>query len=765
MAAKRQELPSEMKNALDRLTRDSANQRVYVKPYIKEGTNVTLVPNPHGTGQNQTFDIGIGEVNQFEDWVVSHPLLGVGRRYLFQIFEAGKDGKLRASPTRQFELNLADPSEIAASTFAANVTQANRAAETSEAVMRHEVARGEQAVDAALARVNEIPPNLAETDPQKFIELVEERKKELAAVTDHLNSSKQALAGVLATSEQARNMNNAARSTPLQFTNPLGQVVGGYQQYPGQQPGQYPQYPNPYGQQPGVPMSNYPPPNNGWYPPPYGAAPPPEKISDSIKPLMDLVTVLVTKGAAAPVAPAGPSPELLEMRRQFETQQREMSDLKTALVQSKAEADRARQDAEHKAAIAELRAEVARMKDKSDKPPETNTALEIAKLQADSNKAMADMQSRLLEKISDVQQKANEKMIEILQDGSGDDMAEQMKKVMSVQSEVFGQGMQVVRLMSQVRQGNEKEDNATKAMEGFFDKLMDFGAGVFSGGATKPPEPQGPPQQQYAQPPQFQGGYPPQYQPPQLPPPQQQYGQQPQYQQPGPQDGYGNLPQPHGQQIPPPSAPIPNGPHLQVVPPPGQAGPQPTIPDAPILAPEEWVRRARGTMMQGHFAMAFRELFTGFKQHPEMLAGRHTLQAAQAIFAGHIPQGTQEPQITGALVEVWGPDVVQVLQGLNEAPVQGQGVGPGPNPANPAGQSGQASMTPLQNGHAAAAFSPGSVAATTQDSDDDSEIDDGEDDGEGAEDDEEVDDSGDEKATAGPPTPPAATLKPQARRR
>lgn len=600
-------IKDEFLNALDRQMRQSPNRTWFVRVYVSRDGQWHLLPN----GDATMFPLTLDDAQDLEGWIVGHPLMGPDKNYRLQFFEPNNKGELSTAPKRQQDVSFADPSEEAASALANSVQAAQRNADTRAAHFEHEVARAAVGVERAIQKAEDAKA-LAQTDPEAFLAAQAAAKEELATMTDTLNSAREALAKLTAAQKEASIMSNA-RQTPLFAT--------GIQALPGQpQPA-----PFGYGYQQPPPPYGYPPP--GWYPPPQ--APAQNDLAAVFGPMMKLLESSLAQ-RNVPAAPAGPDPE---MRRLLDQQSAQLAEMKAQLAEARAEAKRLEERAEHQREMAELRAQMDRLANA--KPVEKDTtALDIARMQADNARAQAESQQKMFDVLQRVQADSSKQMIDILQNqGSGDDFSDQARKLMGMQSEMFAQGMQVMRFMASAQRGSEDGEKAKAGIEQFAEKMMAIGETFLSGLAP---------------------------------------GQGQQMQQPPP------MPQ-HMQQLPPatpefppiqppqmqaPQAPAPQQPHLQVV---------PAAPESPLLQPKEWVEQAREQMKGGNAEQAFRTLFAGFRQHPNMLSGRHELHAAQAIFHGHYAEGMTDESVLAAL-DVARPGSRKELEAMN-ASAQGDAEG------------------------------------------------------------------------------------------
>lgn len=641
--ARSKRIPDAMANALDLLTRSSVNQSVFVRPHvygpIADGSgrwDWSRIMPPEGMGEEGHFRIGLEEVNGLEEWITAHPLMGPGKRYRLVIFLPARNGNPSPTPSKTIEVNLADPGEQAAQAFEGRANAAFAQQGTAAAFAGFEANRAAAAANQALATI-EGAASLADSDPQAFLSKIEDAKKELAAMSDAAKSAAAASAQMVATTQAAANVvANLPARTAMPGQTPLAAVAygagapmaGPYNPYlpqPQYQQFQQPQYPPPqpqivYAQPPAAPAVD-------------------TGTSKALEAMVTLLTAQMKMPPPTPSAPAVP-PEITRMLEEMRTNQ---ARLEAQLVEQKAEAERARQEARHQREMAELTAKIERLS--NDKPNQSSDVqVKLAEMQMQSAAKQQEQTTALIMKMNDVQAKAQEQIIDILQNSGNDDASEQVKRMSALYGEMMTTGMQAMRMAAQLRNDSKPEDSGPE------DKLLDklaalAGAALGGGGQQQPMPPQyAPPPPQYQQP-QVQYVPPPPQAQPQLPAPQQA--------------------QQAGQPMPPPT-------------PPTAAAPPRAPKDVPAA---EYVQNAQAAAAAGQTLEAFKVLFTGFHFHPEIVGQAPRLAVANELLGQHFPDAVTLGDVEQALEAIGGPALVAELRALNgEPPPQAAPPPPAPQP-------------------------------------------------------------------------------------
>jgi hypothetical protein len=583
MAPRKRLIAPEAEAALTKLTLDYAGTlpakiKIYWIRPAEDGGPMQLVDDKSIDG---LFELGMKEIGEgrLEEWLLQHPLLGGNRSYSLAVYTPNNDGGYASKPNKVFQLRYADPMENAA------IAAQNRAGATAAAV---------NAVVVAAAEVNA-------TVAQAVSESAAAAPEKADALGKYLNDFTRTLGDAMATF-------NRLGSTPITpgGGSPLQQVAQpqwGAPAYPMAMPYGYPPPPMPYG-----------------YPPQGGGE---SKMADALVALVSarpapstdptMLALLQKLVEKQDVKPSGIDPTI----------QRQFDEMKIALAEAKAEAQRAKDKAESDKREFELRAEIAEMKrliagGTASKP---NEALEFAKLQMQQQAESAKQHNDLMLKMQEQSNGFNAQLREILSE-PGPDQSQQLKQMAGAMSEVTNTMMGMMSQVMRMGGGGGEPAGKQPAWMPFAEKMIGIAAGLGQSITQSVTDTQGAPQMQMA--------------------PQQQ------------------------------QAALPPAPAPQLAP----AGP----------SKFDLVIQAKVLAARGDVENAIRTLDTAMRQYPEMVQANPSgapdkVRTAVSLLEDVVwPDGVTPASLTGAYVAVFGADAQAVLQDMvAEAEANGETVEPGPN--------------------------------------------------------------------------------------
>lgn len=471
--AKKLTLAPEAQAALDELTRTyggslPARLSIYWMRPVAEGGPVQIPDPTTATGQ---FELPVTDLaeGRLEQWILGHPALGGSRSYRVLVFVPKPDGTYPQRPNRTFPLSYVDPMENALA------VEASRAAQAAASVAAVNTA-AEAVNDAAARAVAET----ARTQPD---------------VADKLAASLS------------------------QFTNTLGSAMTTFNRFgqtPLPQPTQTPA-PGVYTMPPAGAPYGYPPPPYGYPPPPYGyppPAPPPSSGSDKIaEALVALVTAQrqpppvdptivamlqsnnqllqqLVSAKAAPVAPVGPSPELLALQARFDAAERAAGEARMRFEQERREG--------------ELKAQMLEMQRKLEGGA-PNAQIEFAKLQIQQQAETSRLMQAMTERMAQQSAELNRELREALS-APGPDQATQVTQMAKAMGEVTNLAMSSMSQMMRIGmmggggEGGAKKPAWAEPAERMIGILAGLGQSIMAAGQPQPaPEAEPPPQFQVAQ--------------------------------------------------------------------------------------------------------------------------------------------------------------------------------------------------------------------------------------------------------------------------
>lgn len=586
--AKKLTIAPEAQAALDELTRTyggslPARLSVYWMRAVAEGGPVQIPDPTTATGQ---FEIPVSDLaeGRLEQWILAHPALGGSRSYRVLVFIPRADGTYPQRPNRTFPLSYVDPVENALA------VEASRAAQAAASV-----AAVNNAADAVMDAAGRAAAEVSASQPD---------------VADKLSAS---LSQFTSTLGNAMSTFNRFGQTPLPSS-------------PAPSAGVYtmPPAPSPYGYPPPPPGYGYPPPPGYGYPPP---PPPPQQSSASDKMAEALITMLtqqrqapqtdpavlamlqqqtqllqqLVSRQAAPVVPAGPTPEMLALQQRLDAAERAAAEARL-----KFEADR--RENEWKSQMLEMQRKL-----EANTGAKPDAQLEFAKLQLQQQAENSRLMQAMTERMAAQANEFNRELREVMA-APGPDQATQVSQMAKAMGEVTNLAMSSMSQMMRIGmmgggEGGAKKPAWAEPAERMIGILAGLGQSIMASGQPQQLEPE--PQQ-----PQFQVA---QIQPE----------------------------QPAQPQLAAPTA--------------APALPAPPAPPPP----EEFVRRARQLATGADFIGAIRTLEAGFGVHPQLVQGNDKIRTVATLLDDvQWPEATTAEAIEGAYVAVYGDGVREHLARL-----------------------------------------------------------------------------------------------------